>query len=196
MPDIGIDVIKRCKNGDRQAFNEIFTQYQTQVVNMSYSLLSNREDALDAAQEVFVRVYRGIGGFKEKSSFSTWLYRITTNVCSDFLRKRQRSINALSISVNADEDDRDTDIPDNSPTPEEHAELNERQKALYAALGELKEEYRIVITLFDIEGLSYEEISQITKAPIGTIKSRLNRARSALKKILTENGNFLDNFSV
>lgn len=184
------DIVKRCKNGDRDAFNELIAMYQSQVVNMSYSMLSSREDALDAAQEVFVRVYRGIGSFKEKSSFSTWLYRIITNVCSDFLRKRRRTPNTVSINASYDDEDKATDIPDTSPTPEEHAQLDERRRALYAALDELKEEYRVVITLFDIEGLSYEEIARITRVPVGTIKSRLNRARSALKKNLTENGNF------
>lgn len=194
MPDI--DIIKRCKNGDREAFNELFTEYQTQVVNMAFGMLSNREDALDAAQEVFVRVYKGIGSFKEKSSFSTWLYRITMNVCSDFLRKRQRTLNTVSISAGAEDEDKDTDIPDDSPTPEEYAQMNERQKALYEALAELKTEYRTVITLFDIEGLSYEEIAEITKSPVGTVKSRLNRARNSLKKILMKNGNFSGNFNV
>lgn len=177
------DLIKKCKKGSREAFNILFSRYQTQVVNIAYSMLSDREDAYDAAQETFVRVYRNIESFKEQSSFTTWLYRITTNVCSDMLRKRQRDTNVISINQFADEN-KDFDIKDDSPTIEENMELSERQAAVRSAINELKEEYRAVITLCDIEGMSYDEISAVLDIPSGTVKSRINRARNSLKKIL------------
>ena len=182
------ELIKKCKNGDRNAFGELVTMYQSKVVNMSYSLLSNREDAFDAAQEVFLRVYRGLDNFREKSSFSTWIYRITTNVCSDFLRKRQRTISTISVSGAYDDDeDKELEIRDSAPTPEEYAQANEKQKAVMDALADIKYEYREIITLFDIEGMNYEEISRVLKIPTGTVKSRLNRARGAMRKKLSEN---------
>ena len=121
--------------------------------------------------------------FKEQSSFTTWLYRITTNVCSDILRKRQKHSGVISINQAIDEK-KDMDIRDESPTPEENMEISERQRAVREAISELKEEYRTVITLCDIEGLSYDYIAEVLRIPSGTVKSRINRARSALKKNL------------
>ena len=108
-------------------------------------------------------MYKSIESFKEQSSFTTWLYRITKNVCSDILRKRQKHSGVISINQAIDEK-KDMDIRDESPTPEE--------------------EYRTVITLCDIEGLSYDYIAEVLGIPSGTVKSRINRARSALKKNL------------
>lgn len=186
MPET--ELIERCQKGDREAFNELVEQYQSQVINIAYGMLSDREDAYDAAQETFVKIYRNIGGFKGKSSLSTWIYRIVANVCNDMLRKRQRS--AVVVSMNStvsDEDDREMDITDDAPTPEELLELSEEQRAVRIAISELSAEHREIITFSDIEQLSYEEISDILKCPIGTVKSRLNRARSALKKKLLKN---------
>ena len=180
------DLIRKCKKGNREAFNALFSRYQSQVINIAYGMLSDREDACDAAQEVFVKVYKSISSFNEKSSFSTWLYRITANTCSDFLRKRQRGGNVISINTSSDESG-DFDIEDESPSVDEKMELSERQAAVRAAISELKEEHRIIITLCDIEGLGYDEIASILKIPSGTVKSRINRARSALKKILMKN---------
>ena len=178
------DLIRKCKKGNREAFNALFSRYQSQVINIAYSMLSDREDACDAAQEVFVKVYRSIASFNEKSSFSTWLYRITANTCADFLRKRQRGGNIISINAPSD-DGREFDIEDENSSVDEQMELSERQAAVRAAISELKEEHRIIITLCDLEGLGYDEISRILKIPPGTVKSRINRARSALKKNLT-----------
>lgn len=179
------ELIKRCQKGDREAFDELVRMYQGQVINIAYGMLSDREDAYDAAQEAFIKVYRNIGNFKGKSSLSTWIYRIVSNVCNDFLRKRQRSGVAVSISGAAqNDDDKDIDITDTAPTPEELVELSEEQRALRIAISELSAEYREIITLSDIEQLSYEEISEVLKCPTGTVKSRLSRARNALRKKL------------
>ncbi len=177
------DLIKKSKKGNREAFDALFTKYHAQVINIAYGMLSNREDAYDAAQEVFVRVYKNITSFKEQSSFATWVYRITANVCSDFLRKRQRSVNVISINP-SDEEHREVDIPDENPTPEEKYELSEKQQAVREAIAQLRDEYRVVITLCDMEGMSYSEIAEILKLPEGTVKSRINRARNALRKNL------------
>lgn len=179
------DLIKQCKKGSREAFNELFTQYQSQVINIAYGMLSDREDASDAAQEVFVRVYKSIESFKEQSSFTTWLYRITTNICSDILRKRQKNANVTSINQVIDEK-KDLDIKDEAPTPEENVELSEKLRVVREAISELREEYKVVITLCDMEGMSYDEIADILKIPSGTVKSRISRARNALKKKLID----------
>ncbi len=180
------DLIRKCKKGNREAFNALFSRYQTQVINTAYGMLSDREDASDAAQDVFVKVYKNISSFNEKSSFSTWLYRITANTCSDILRKRQRGGNVISINAPS-EDGREFDIEDENSSVDEKLEQNERQAAVRKAISELKEEHRTIITLCDIEGLGYDEISRILRIPPGTVKSRINRARSALRKILANN---------
>lgn len=184
------NLIARCKNGDRDAFNELVEKYQNKVINIAYGILSNADDAADAAQEVFIKVYRSIGSFKEQSSLSTWIYRITVNVCTDIVRKNSKHSKVLSINQTFGEDEQEFDIKDDSRTPDELAELNETQREVRQAISELKDEYRAVLTLFDIEGMPYDKISEILKIPIGTVKSRLSRAREALKKELSKKRNF------
>ena len=181
-------LVKRCKNGDREAFNELFAEYETKVINIAFGMLSNRDDAYDATQEVFIRVYRNISGFKENSSLSTWIYRITSNVCNDILRKRMKHSNTISINASNDDDgEYELHIRDTAPTPDEYAEHNETQRIVRQAISELSAEYKEVITLCDVEDMSYDDISLILKCPVGTVKSRLNRARKALRKKLSEN---------
>ena len=179
------NLIESCKKGDRDAFNELVLKYQDSVINLAYNLLSNRDDAYDAAQETFIKVYRNIGSFRGDSSFVTWIYRITSNVCKDILRKRQKHSNVVSLSPSEDDSDSGfMDIRDDKKTPEERLEVTELQKEVREALSELKAEYREIIVYCDIEQLSYEEISKLLKCPMGTIKSRLSRARTALKNNL------------
>lgn len=182
------ELLSQCKQGNRNAFNILVETYQSRVLNMAYGMLSNAEDANDAAQEVFIKIYRNIERFEEKSSLSTWIYRITVNVCNDMLRKRTRHAPTISLFSrgNNDDDEKPLEIKDNTPTPEERMEMTETQKEVRHALDELSDEFKTVITLYDLEGLSYDEISEILKCPVGTIKSRLNRARKALKKNLSE----------
>ena len=140
------ELIIKCKSGDRQAFSELVEIYQSKVINMSYGMLSEKEDAYDAAQEVFIKVFRSIDSFEEKSSFSTWIYRITVNVCNDMLRKRQRKISAVSLSVSSDgEDEKPMEIKDDAPTPQDSVEKNETQREVRLAISELSDEYRTVI---------------------------------------------------
>ena len=180
-------MIQRLQKGDREAFNELVVQYEKQIINIAYGMLSDREDALDAAQEVFIKVYKNISSFKGQSSLTTWIYRITANVCNDILRKRQRSAKTISLYPSDDDDDnRQGEIADTSPTPEAVLEQSEAQRAVREGIASLSDDFRTVITLCDIEGCSYEKASQILGLPQGTIKSRLNRARNALRKKLSE----------
>ena len=125
-----------------------------------------------------------MSSFAEKSSFSTWLYRILANVCKDILRKRQRTVKVVSLHGDSENDEKEIDIPDSSPTPEERVEKTQLQQEVWQALGELKKEYKDIIVYFDMQGLSYAEVAAVIGIPGGTVKSRLKRARSALKKIL------------
>ena len=174
-------MIELIQSGDRQAFNELVIKYQQKIINTSFAMLSDYEDACDAAQEVFVKVYRSINSFRGDSSLSTWIYRITKNVCSDFLRKRRES--TLSI----DNDDTALQVSDDSYLPDKTTERNEVHKLLMKAISELDENSRIVLVLYEMDDLSYDEISEVLNLPIGTVKSRLKRAREKLKNILSPN---------
>lgn len=180
------EMIARCKKGDREAFNKLMETYQKQVFNISYGMLSDYEDASDAAQEVFVKVWRSIAGFKGESSFTTWLYRICANVCNDILRKRQRR--GMTVSLDVDDGDKNpaAELPSEAPTPEESLEADERQRLVRRAIDSLSDEFRTVIILSDLQQLSYEEVANVLKIPTGTVKSRLNRARNALRKKLSD----------
>ncbi len=176
-------LINECKKGNREAFDKLVLQYQDMVVNFAYSMLSNREDAYDAAQEIFIKVYKNITTFEEKSAFTTWLFRISSNVCKDILRKRQIRSNSVSLD-SGDFDDEGFEIEDSRYTPEAAIEQSEKQQLVRKALSEIKTEYREIIVYCDLEERSYEEASKILGCPIGTIKSRLSRARIALKNKL------------
>ena len=118
----------KVKSGEREAFNILVGRYQSKIINTAYGMLSSREDAYDAAQEVFIRVYRNIESFKGNSAFSTWIYRITTNTCTDILRKRQRRIAAISITEDNDDDKAPVELRDSAPTPDETLEKTELQR--------------------------------------------------------------------
>lgn len=180
------EMIALCKKGDREAFNALVAKYQTQVFNTAYGMLSDYEDASDAAQEVFIKVYRSIASFRGQSSLTTWIYRICANVCSDTLRKRQRR--GIHLSIDADDDENPASkLPSDEPTPAERLEQTERQRLVREAVDSLRPEYKEIIVLSDMEQLSYEETAKILRCPVGTVKSRLNRARNALRKKLSEN---------
>ncbi|MBR5236548.1 MAG: sigma-70 family RNA polymerase sigma factor [Clostridia bacterium] len=178
--------IKRCQEGNIEAYEELIGAYENKIVNYCYMMLRNHADAEDAAQEVFVKVFRFMKNFTGQSSFSTWLYKIASNVCLDFLRKKKRqSVDAVSIhQTSADGEEYVMPILDTAKGPYEQAQLSEAQRFLAKALNELSAEQRQVIVLRDVEGLSYEEIAEIVGVAVGTVKSRINRARQSLQKIL------------
>ena len=181
------ELIKRLKSDDREAFNILVREYESKIINIAYGILSDKEEALDASQEVFIRIYKNIDSFKGNASLSTWIYRIAVNICRDGLRKRQRSAKTISIDAPVNDDEQIIDLPDSAPTPEQMTEKTEVQLLVRRAIDELSEEYRTVITLCDIEGLPYDKIAEIIKCPTGTVKSRLNRARAALRRKISEN---------
>lgn len=180
------EYIKRCQEGDSEAFGELVTLYENKILNYCYRMLGNRTDAEDATQEVFVKLYRFIGSFTGQSAFSTWLYKIASNVCLDYLRKNKKHTSDI-VSLhqqNAEGEEFLLNIEDKGLTPYESAQMSEAQRALALALEQLSEDQRKVVVLRDVEGLSYEEIGEVMGIAEGTVKSRINRARLALKKLL------------
>ena len=180
------EYIKRCQEGDSEAFGELLTLYENKILNYCYRMLGNRTDAEDATQEVFVKLYRFIGSFTGQSAFSTWLYKIASNVCLDYLRKNKKhTSDTVSLhQQNAEGEEFLMNIEDKGLTPYESAQMSEAQRVLALALEQLSEDQRKVVVLRDVEGLSYEEIGEVMGIAEGTVKSRINRARLALKKLL------------
>ena len=190
-------LIDKAKDGNVEAFEEIVNIYQKKVYNIALRMLGNREDANELAQEVFIKVYKALPSFKGNSSFSTWLYRVTMNVCTDELRKRKnKNVVYLEEKVNYNNEEIDRQIEDESLGPPEQYEKKRLREAVIKSINLLPQDQKIVIVLRDIHGFDYRQISEILKCPEGTIKSRLNRARKALKEILTKDKELFDGYYV
>lgn len=178
--------IKKCVNGDLKAFDELIEKYEKTAYNIAFRMLKNPEDAMDVSQEAFIKVFKSIKTFNFESAFSTWLYRIVTNTCLDFLRKRNTNVYSIDNPIHTDEGEIERDIPDESDTPEELLEKKLTKELVNNSISKLDENHRVVIILRDIQGFSYEEISKIIDCSIGTVKSRINRARKNLKDIIVK----------
>ncbi|MGE0002503.1 MAG: sigma-70 family RNA polymerase sigma factor [Fimbriimonadaceae bacterium] len=174
-------LIRRCQKGDRAAFDSLVSQYEQRAYQYAFRLTRDQDEACDVVADAFVRVYSAVKNFKGKSSFSTWLYRIVSNVYFD-RRKRERRHTHLSLDAPVGSDEsRTLDIADSGDGPEELAEHGAREDVLNSALNSLPELHRAMLVMFHLEGLSYVEIAEAMDLPVGTVKSRLNRARVALR---------------
>ena len=174
--------------GDNSAFDKLVIKYKNMVFNLCYRILNNYEDAQDCAQEVFIKVYNNSKNFKFKSAFSTWLYRITVNTCKNKLNSLEYRFKKKRVFLekhgNPGENSYSIPITDNSSSPDEIIKLKETEKLIQKAIGILPEKQKILVVLRDIEGKSYEEIVTITGFKLGTVKSKLSRAREILRKKL------------
>lgn len=180
------DLVLQCQQGarpERTIFAELMRRYQSHVDKILYHLAPDWQDRPDLAQEVWIRVYRNIQRLQEPAKFRSWLSRITTNLFYDELRKRKRVSPPLSLDAPLTWDDGtiDWEIPTDVPGPEEELSTREFYDRLREAIAELPEIFRITIVLREIEGLSYEEIAEITGVSLGTVKSRISRARQRLQ---------------
>ncbi len=182
IEDIGL--VERCQQGISEAFDELVLEYQKKVFNVAYRLLNNYDDANDIAQEVFVRAYKNIGGFRKESSIFTWLYRITVNLSMNRLKvlnRERKRLDSLDDPVSTEEGEVKKEISANDPLPSDILVQKERNELIQKALTSLDDEFRTILVLRDIKSLSYEEIAQILKINVGTVKSRLHRGRMMLK---------------
>lgn len=184
MSNADTALILRCQANDAAAFNEIVARYKNKVHNYVCRMVGPSADAEDLTQETFVRAYMNIKSFQSRASLNTWLYRIATNICIDFSRKNNRT-KAFTTSLHRDDDEEDgsveLEIPDSRFDPQNLLLNKELGVKLDQALKTLPEKLRTVVLLHDIEGLAYEEIANIVECPLGTVKSRLFNARSALR---------------
>ncbi len=178
-------LIERFKEGDETAFDQLVRRYEQKVYQHAYRLTHNADDAADVTAEAFLRMYTALKRFRGDAQLSTWLYRIVQNVYFDFY-KRERRHQHLPLEIPSEEDDEPLELPiaDESIDLDEHLLEQERQRVLREAIDQLPDYQRIVVLLFHEEQLSYEEIAAVTGLPLGTIKSRLNRARATLRELL------------
>lgn len=179
-------VIRAVLDGDIDRFEELVRAYEKIVYNLALRTLGNPQDAMDAAQESFFRAYRALESYRGESKFSVWLYRLTANVCTDMLRKRSR---APVVSM-TDEEDTVPDIPDERFCPQTALEKKQLRQSVRRGLEKLPEDFRQVLLLRELGGLSYDEIARATGLEPGTVKTRIYRARKKLAVILMRDGNF------
>jgi len=180
-------LVQRAKANDRAAFNEIVLRYKDKVYNYVYRMVRNATDAEDLTQETFVRAYLSLHSFQSRASLNTWLFRIATNLCIDHCRRAKRTqglVTSLSPDNEEEEEGLQRDIPDATFDPQRLLLNKELGEKLEKALQELPEKLRMVVLLYDVEGLSYEEIAAIAGCPLGTVKSRLFNARAVLRRKL------------
>jgi len=178
-------LIERCKSGEARAFDELVERYQKRVYNFAFGIAGNQDDANDVAQEAFVRVLTSIQTFRGDANFTTWIYRIVTNVYLDERKKsKSHRLTSLDDYIDLEENSVSRQIIDESPQPDVVAENKEKYLAIRKAVNSLPDYQRIIVTLYHLHDRSYEEIAEILHLPIGTVKSRLNRARLALAEKL------------
>jgi RNA polymerase sigma-70 factor (ECF subfamily) len=189
LSDEDTGLVKAFQNGATSAFDTLVLKHQDRVYNLCYRFLSDEQDANDAAQEAFVKAFQGLKRFRLESSFSTWLYRIAVNTCKNKLKSQEFKHRQTIIWIDApidgqDGDNRHIEIPDLTQSPELRLAEKEKLRQIQKAIHTLPIEQKLVVVLRDMNGLGYDEISEVTGYKLGTVKSKLSRARQELRKQL------------
>ena len=195
-PDPDAAFVRAVQGGDMAAFDQLVIKHKDKLFNMVYWLLGDYHEANDCAQEIFIKVFNSIKKFRFQSSFSTWLYRIAVNTCKNRLKSsafrwKKRTV-SLENPKSLKQDNRSHEIQNGSPSPENRLEKKEQIMLIQKAVNALPQEQNRVVVLRDIQGLSYQEIADITGLNLGTVKSRLARARLELKNKLNRTQIFAD----
>ena len=179
------ELVRAAAGGDEAAFAELVQLYEDKAYHLALRMCGNAEDASDVAQDAFLAAWRGLPSFRGDSGFSTWLYRLVSNAAIDHLRrtKHQRA------NVSLDNEELNLDAPDPAPTPHEAAESKDLRQAVEHGLMQLSDDHRAVLVMREVQELSYEEIAHALSLDLGTVKSRISRARTTLRKILLKSGN-------
>lgn len=182
MSDIDIDqqIVERVQRGDKQAFNLLVTKYQRKIMNVISRYVSNSGDIADVVQEVFISAYRFLPSFRNDSAFYTWLYRIAVNTAKNYLTSNGRRSPGVEVDIDDAEQYDSGEALRDIASPERLLSSDQVRKTVVNALQSLPEDLRTVITLREIEGLSYEEIADVTGCPVGTVRSRIFRAREVI----------------
>lgn len=178
-------LIERAQKGDRSAFDQLIARYEARAYQYAYRLTRNPEEAADTVSDAFVRVYNALPNFKFQSAFTTWLYRILTNCFLDMKKKEKNKVMvSLDVQSHTGNQEVGKEIETPGRNPSEESERSARIRVLEGAISQLPEYQRSMIVMYHADQLSYEEIAEVLDLPIGTVKSRLNRARISLREIL------------
>lgn len=182
IQDSDLSLVLASQNGNRDAFEKLVIKYQNRIFNALLRMIGDYETALDLCQDTFLKAYQNLGGFQRKSTFFTWLFRISINVATT--KKRQYSTRPRSYSLSQYDSEKSLEMNEfraKESSPRQSLQEQEDRDILYQEISSLPHEFRTALVLRDIEGLSYEEIQNILECPIGTVRSRLHRARLILK---------------
>ena len=184
-------LIQSARKGDVDAFNHLVLVYQHQVYNLAYRIIGEEASATDATQEAFISAYNHLKDFRG-GSFKSWLLRIVTNACYDDLRRRKRRpVTSLDEMMNGDDGESEFELPATTDGPETIVQRHELADVIQRGITSLPDDQRIVVVLSDVQGMSYEEIADITRSNLGTVKSRLSRGRAKLREYLQTHGELL-----
>jgi len=182
--DIDRELVRRVQNGDKTAFDILVRKYQQRVANLISRYVRDSSEVLDVSQEAFIKAYRALPNFRGDSAFYTWLYRIAINTAKNYLVSQSRRIPLSTIDVqDAEQFEGTTSLKDND-TPEKLLLRDDIEKTVFATIDELPDDLKTAITLREIEGMSYDEIAHAMDCPVGTVRSRIFRAREAIDKKL------------
>ena len=192
MSDEDRILIERCLKGDEKAFEELLCKYRSSVYSICLRMVRNRSIAEDIAQEVFTKVFTALTRYDPAYPFSSWLNRITSNLCIDYLRREKGRAISLDQPIGGDDADLFIQLPASAPGPDREMESKEMMAILEEAMGALPEHYRIIVILRHQEQLSYEEISDTLGIPLGTVKARIHRARNMIIEFFQRKGLFRD----
>lgn len=179
-------LIEKAKSGDEASFELLIQNCKTKAYNTALRYLRDEEDAMDVLQESLIKVFRHLDKFKGDSKFDTWVYRIVVNTCNDYLRKNKKLRTNISFYRTDEDGETMIEIPDTAPTPPEIFDAKLTTSCVMSCLNEIPKEQKEIIILRDIQGFSYEEIGEILNCSMGTVKSRINRARQKLKQSILE----------
>lgn len=180
-------LIKQAKRGDERSFETLILSCKGKAYNIALRYMRNEDDALDAVQESFIKIFRSLESFHEDSKFDTWVYRIVVNTCNDLLRKRKHRQEEPLEYETADETKAFVSIASAEMTPEEYFLQEEQKNYVMDCLNQLSKEHREILILRDLQGFSYEETAELLACSVGTVKSRISRARMKLKEIYLQN---------
>lgn len=181
-------LIRQCQGGDRSAFDALVHAYEAKAFQYAMRLTRDSDLAADIVSEAFVRVYNSIGNFRGQSAFGTWLYRILTNCYLDNRKRDKSRFNtSLDSTVQIESGEVERQFQDDRPGPDEEAERSARENAIQEALSQMPEYQKAMLVMYHVENLSYEDIAEALDLPLGTVKSRLNRARLSLRDLLSTN---------
>lgn len=181
-------IIEKVLGGDANAFEELVLKYEKTVYNLALRMVGDRDDAFDMTQEAFIKAYGSLSSFRGDSKFSVWIYRITTNVCLDFLRSKSRK-QQVSLTVSDDDEDAQLDIPDPKADPEQQLMQKMSMQSVEEGLKTLPDKQRQILVMRELGGMSYAEIGAALSLEEGTVKSRIFRARKRLCIFLLDSGN-------